>query len=265
MGQIYHWLDINYRGRFNPGVEQPILLQGNPYYQVDPDNPLNPLTMLNPEEAQQMNSSDWGAVDFLRQTKVFQSLGLISKPFLDVRRPVILDMSNKSDALTASNTGLNDPTQVANLPNTLTSQHPNTMTYGEIEYNMAVFGLLCTDNDPDANKAVTGLKAYSAFPLTFGGTWASDGLPTVSSYAEIYLTGGLSPSASSVIGDSLIPARYQTFTTLPGFPQPADPTNNPNTIQTLDNTWDLSVHTDAPSRVEDLLKQLRLMAPGWFP
>ena len=59
-------------------------------------------------------------------------------------------------------------------------------------------------------------------------------------------------------GDGLIEAANQRFTLLNGFPANAAIAPRPVTDRDL-------VHTDAPNQFGDILIQLRILAPGWFP
>ena len=197
-----------------------------------------------------VNWVDWAAVDFLMQ--ITTPLG-DPKPFLDIRRPVIMDMADNSDAITS----LNDSTQVGFLP--------WVISYGEIVYQKADFGLLAdglTDDNGVLNVQGTSptlTGSYSVFGgrVGGGGVAAAYACPTLSSDTETFITGGRSLNDSSLIGDGLIPAAMQYFTDLQGF--------NGSAIVPLTNTWDLSVHTDAPNRIDDLLDQLFLLVPDWFP
>jgi hypothetical protein len=84
----------------------------------------------------------------------------------------------------------------------------------------------------------------------------------LSDAAAIYLLGP-DHTPAEFPGDGLIPAGDQVFTQLPGFPIPLSAIQ-PNTIHRLIVTNPETVHDGAPSRTDDLLLQLRLLAPGWF-
>jgi len=149
---------------------------------------------------------------------------------------------------------LNSAAQVANLP-----AH---ITYAEIVYRRAYFGLIgggTTDDEGvlDVHATSPGLASYSVFgyyQLKNGGNLFFSSL---SADTKNFLTNHRSPGHSDLLGDGLIPAAEQYYTTLPGFHGYA--------VEPLVNESDLSVHTDALSRVDDLLQQLRQLGPYWFP
>ncbi len=197
------------------------------------------LAMDNHKRGAPGSSDDWEAVDFLREPKAWH---LFKKPPLDARRPVINDMSDRSDAVR----NLNDPAQVANLP--------SKVVYGEIIYSKVNLGIL----------SLGDVKGYSAFDDT-----TYDIGEQFSKAAEEYILGAGNTPASFP-GDGLIPKDNQHFTGLPGIPAPGyppapAPATGQNTILRRIVTDVDVVHTDAPKRVDDLKSQLRLIAPNWFP
>jgi len=157
-------------------------------------------------------------------------------------------LADNSDAIRH----LNDSTQVANLP--------SHITYGEIVYQKANFGLIATGQAPNINVTSIGIKrSYSVFGFFSGGDIPNVLFPSLSTTTKNFLTNNRSPDDPNLIGDGLIPAWMQYYTLLNGFPKKA------NRLDWVLNQTYLSVHTDAPSRVDDLLKQLRPMGLQWFP
>lgn len=185
------------------------------------------------------SNQDWDTANFLR-SPTYRKLGVDwqNKDTLDVRRPVIMDMDDRSQAIS----DLNAQDQVARLP--------AKVRYGEILYANADLGLLLRGS----------LKGYSVFHTAKA--------PTLSVKAREYLIGHVEPK--NLKGDGLIPVDKQWFTSLPGFPAPgyppADaPATAQNTIGRLVVTDREVVHTEAPSQVDDIRAQLRLIVPDWFP
>ena len=181
-------------------------------------------------------SDDWEAVDFLREPTFWH---LKNKPTLDVRRPVIHDMSDSSTAITT----LNNPTQVARLP--------SKVVYGEIIYSKVKLGVLASG-------------VYSVFDEP-----GIDVGEQVSAAAKTYILGAGNTPASFP-GDGLIPQGNQHFTELQGFPAPGyppapAPAMEQNTIPRRIVTNEDVVHTDAPLKANDLRLQLRQIVPSWFP
>ncbi len=204
MGRIYHWLDTHPRGAVGS------------------------------------IPNDWNTADFLRDPTFMWS----NKPTLDVRRPVIMDMDDRSAAIAS----LNAPTNVANLP--------PKIIYGEIIYSRVSLGVLST-----------GAKGYSVFSGFKGtGIWK-----ILSTPARTEIIGsGRSISEASYPGDGLIPEVKQHFTMLPGFPAPGYPpvpaaATGQNTIPRLIVKDREVVHTEAPSQSPDIRSQLRRIVPAWFP
>jgi hypothetical protein len=226
MGRISDWLTLH--PRHESGSNGQELLVAPPGSQIG--DPLVPI-----------NQQDWDTVDFLisPNPSILGGTATVTKPVLDVRRPVIMDMADNSLALM----GLNNSMQVASLP--------ANIKYGEIAYQKANFGLLSI-----------GFFNYSVFG---NGGATIVGTDYLSLNAETFLLNGLGLDDPTYIGDGLIPAGRQVFTQLSGFPQPSD-SSQPNKIPRLINSIDLVVHTGAPSQIADLSKQLRLLAPpGWIP
>ncbi len=120
---------------------------------------------------------------------------------------------------------------------------PSGIRYGEIVYDKANFGLLSI-----------GIANYSIFG---NGASILAGAPYLSLNAESFLLNGLALDDPLVIGDGLIPAGNQVFTQMSGF--------YGTKIPRLINQTNLVVHTGAPSQTVDLLQQLQVLAPGWFP
>jgi hypothetical protein len=178
-------------------------------------------------------------VEFLRQPEVWH---FKDKTTLDVRRPVIHDLSDRSAAIAA----LNDATEVSNLP--------KKIVYGEIINSKINLGVL-TLGEP---------FSYGVFDDT---TW--DFGDQVSAAAETAIL-GVGKTPANFPGDGLVPGSHQVFTQLPGFPSPgfppsSSPATGQNTIpRLLVHDRDL-VHSDAPSQYEDIRSRLRLLVPGWFP
>jgi len=195
-------------------------------------------------------NDDWQAVDFLRNPKALLWNSFVNKDTVDVRRPVIDDMSDLSPAIVSLTIpSLNDPARVANLP--------AKIMYGEIIYSKVDLGVMTL--------VTAGIADYKIFD----DTTTFDGWDQVSTAAEIALL-GVGKTPSDYPGDGLIPFNYQVFTTLPGFPAPGfppalAPATGQNTIPRLLVTSDEVVHTDAPSRFPDIISRLHLIAPKWFP
>lgn len=178
-------------------------------------------------------------VDFLRDPKTYGALNKDST--LDVRRPVIMDMSDRSKAIAA----LNDPKAVANLP--------SNIPYGEIIYSRVDLGVL----------TLKPAGGYSVFHTL------KPRIPTLTERARTFILGAGNTPASFP-GDGLIPTDNQHFTELPGFPAPGyppapAPATGQNTIMRLIVTGEDVVHTDAPSREANIRSQLRQIVPTWFP
>ena len=173
-----------------------------------------------------VNWVDWRVVDFLKDPKTFGILNKTST--LDVRRPVINDMSDRSQAIA----DINVENAVANLP--------ASVRYGEIINSRVDLGVLTLGN----------LAGYSVFH--------SLKLPTMTTAARTYILGN-EKVPGNFPGDGLVPRDSQVFTDLPGFPA------GQNTIPRLYVTTTDVVHIDAPSRSDDILAQLRLIVPTWFP
>ena len=229
MGRIYQWLSDNPRHVFN-GAGQELMEQ------ITLTAGTQTVTYYEP-----VNWRDWAVVDFLCAASwPFSSYK--TKDTLDVRRPVIMDMDDRSTAIAT----LNDPTQVANLP-------PKVM-YGEVVYAKVDLGVLVS-NPP-----------YSAFSNS---QILTSLCPTVSVAAKTYILGaGKLPD--DFPGDGLIRWENQYFTKLSGFPAPGYPPAPPpatdqNTILRKYVTDRSVVHTEAPLQVDDLRAQLRLIVPSWFP
>jgi hypothetical protein len=179
------------------------------------------------------SNDDWQVVDWLINpvaTVYGISIGQ-AKPPLDVRRPVILDVADDSLALR----DLNLQSSVQNLP--------SNIRYGEILYDAANLGRLSLIP-----------IIYSVFEGSGVGGYA---FPQMSNAARISLLDGHAPNWGIYRGDGLIPAQNQEFTFLPGFSGTAIAVR-----AVLDREV---VHTQAPSQIDDLLHQLRLLAPNWFP
>jgi pimeloyl-ACP methyl ester carboxylesterase len=239
MGRVYNWLSYHFRHKYDDQENTPLLV---PVYPNDNN------IVVGRAVAKDMNTQDWKTVDFLMQTEVNLGVTTRAKPFLDIRRPVIMDMADNSTAIQ----NLNTLSQVANLP--------RSVTYGEIVYQMSEFGLLGTGRAPnDINVTSTTLGSYSVFRLFDGGQTADLFLSCLSAPAKDFLTSNRSPDDPALVGDGLIPAALQHYTNLTGFSARA-PKLGP-----LTNNWYLSVHVDAPSRVDDLLPQLRQIGSHWFP
>ena len=215
MGRIYQWLQLNPRHVYDgSGNEIKVIL-----------NPNLP-----------KNWEDWKAVDFLRDPTAF---GLFNKETLDVRRPVINDMADWSQAIT----DLNEQNAVANLP--------AKVLYGEIIYSKVDFGVL----------TLGAIEGYSVFHSLKS--------PTVSVQAATYILGA-GNTVASFPGDGLIPQGNQHFTELQGFPAPGyppapAPATGQNTILRRIVTNIDVVHTGAPLQKNDLRAQLREIVPSWFP
>ena len=229
MGRIYQWLSDNPRHVFN-GAGQELMEQ------ITLTAGTQTVTYYEP-----VNWRDWAVVDFLCAASwPFSSYK--TKDTLDVRRPVIMDMDDRSTAIAT----LNDPTQVANLP-------PKVM-YGEVVYAKVDLGVLVSD------------PPYSAFSNS---QILTSLCPTVSVAAKTYILGaGKLPD--DFPGDGLIRWENQYFTKLSGFPAPGYPPAPPpatdqNTILRKYVTDRSVVHTEAPLQVDDLRAQLRLIVPSWFP
>ena len=187
---------------------------------------------------------DWQVVDFLRHpTVTIAGITVSEKETLDVRRPIIGDVASGPQYSSAALTALNAPAAVAKLP--------ADIFYGEIVYEKAPLGLM-TIKPPSLIRYTVLDEAGTANPFD-----------QLSNAAAAYLLGpGNTPA--SYPGDGLIPAGNQVFTQLPGFPISPD-ASHPNTINRLIVRNPEVVHDGAPSRTDDLLFQLRLLAPGWFP
>jgi hypothetical protein len=170
---------------------------------------------------------DWRVVDFLKDPKTFGILNKAST--LDVRRPVINDMSDRSQAIA----DINVENAVANLP--------ASVRYGEIINSRVDLGVLTLGN----------LAGYSVFH--------SLKAPTMTTAARTYILGN-EKVPGNFPGDGLVPRDSQVFTNLPGFPA-----NGQNAVPSLYVTEEDVVHTDAPSRSDDIRAQLRLIVPTWFP
>jgi pimeloyl-ACP methyl ester carboxylesterase len=186
---------------------------------------------------------DWQVVDFLRQpTVTLAGITVSEKETLDVRRPIIGDVAGGPHGLSAALTALNDPAAVAKLP--------ADIAYGEIVYEKAPLGLM-TIKPPSLIRYTVLDEAGTANPFN-----------QLSDAATAYILGpGNTPA--SFPGDGLIPAGNQVYTQLPGFPISSSGFH-PNTINRLIVKSPEVVHDGAPSRTDDLLFQLRLLAPGWF-
>jgi hypothetical protein len=86
---------------------------------------------------------------------------------------------------------------------------------------------------------------------------------TVLLLLTVYILGtDSSGNANTVMtwrGDGLVPAPNQLFTTIQGF---GGIRIRPLVVATVPP---LVVHTDEPSQILDLIAQLKIIAPGWFP
>jgi hypothetical protein len=186
---------------------------------------------------------DWQVVEFLRHpTVTLAGITVSEKETLDVRRPIIGDVASGPHDLSAALTALNAPAAVAKLP--------ADISYGEIVYERAPLGLM-TIKPPSLIRYTVLDEAGTTNPFD-----------QLSSAAAAYILGpGNIPA--SFPGDGLIPAGNQVFTQLPGFPISSSGFH-PNTINRLIVKNPEVVHDGAPSRTDDLLLQLRLLAPGWF-
>jgi hypothetical protein len=187
--------------------------------------------------------ADWQVVEFLRHpTVTIAGFTLAEKETLDVRRPVIGDVASGPHISSAALTALNAPAAVANLP--------ANIRYGEIVYQKAPLGLM-TVSPPSLVRYTVFDEAGTANPFD-----------QLSVAAATYILGPNNTPASFP-GDGLIPAGDQVFTQLAGFPVSSSATQS-NTINRLIVTDPEVVHEGAPSRTDDMLAQLRLLAPGWF-
>jgi hypothetical protein len=159
-----------------------------------------------------------------------------------------MDVASTSSSQSAALSALNAPAAV--------SQLPANIIYGEIIYDKADLGILNL-----------GLTEYSVFD---GLENLPNILPTLSAGGSSYILGTNTTQPSQFPGDGLVPAPNAAFTQLPGFPLPGyppapTPAPGQNTIMRLVDVTDLVVHTDAPARTGDLIHQLQLLAPTWFP
>jgi hypothetical protein len=184
----------------------------------------------HPKNAPGTNSDDWEVVDFLR----LPTYSWNKDATIDVRRPVIKDVADISQAIR----DLNNSSALANLP--------SGVRYGEIIYDKVDLGTMTL---------IT--PRYSVFGGGFGiGQQLSSG-------AEAFCL-GVGNTPSTFPGDGLVPAGNQVFTTLDGFPAPAQGAAS-NKIERLVVKDREVVHTGAPSETENLLTQLKLLVPEWFP
>ena len=202
MGRVYEWLQTHQRGE--PGTD----------------------------------ADDWDVVDFLNQAIIFIPPTQFTpgytttKPTIDVRRPVIMDVADDSVAIYS----LNARTSLQELPTGIIN--------GEIVHYKAPLGLM----------SLSPIK-YSVLDSSLvspGGLL----LEQLSSNAVSFILGP-DNTPNSLRGDGLIPAENQRFTQLSGFSGIA---LLPHVV-----TADEVVHTDAPHRTFDLLARLKVVAPGWFP
>jgi Putative Ig domain/PGAP1-like protein len=176
-----------------------------------------------------VNWKDWSVVDWLRSPDTIAD-AWVPKPPLDIRRPVIGELAPQSDDFTS----LNAPSAVASLP-------ASNIIYGEIVYDNVPLGKLTLQ--------------YSVF----------DGFPAIvrplTAEAKTFLLGtNASGEANTVAtwkGDGLVPAAYQRFTTLHGFPGIG--------ILPLTKSQGNVVHIDEPKQTVDLLQQLKVLVPDWVP
>ena len=179
------------------------------------------------------NWQDWSVVDWLRSpTTIF---GYLPKPPLDVRRPVIAELMPNSPDLSA----LNASTAIANLPT-------QNIVYGEIVYDEVSLGILA--QQPTQYSVFNGiLPPLIVEPLSNG--------------AEAYVLGingsGSANTVGTFHGDGMVPDTSAIFTTLPGF--------SGTRIAPLVQVNGTVVHVDEPSQIGNLLHQLHILSPNWFP
>jgi hypothetical protein len=233
LATIYNWLTLHPRNEIDPTTGSALLA---PY-----PNPLDP---AGPPLYLPIYYQDWATVDFMRESP----WNGITHTTLDVRRPVLMDVASTSSSQSAALSALNAPAAV--------SQLPANIIYGEIIYDKADLGILNL-----------GLTEYSVFD---GLENLPNILPTLSAGGSSYILGTNTTQPSQFPGDGLVPAPNAAFTQLPGFPLPGyppapTPAPGQNTIMRLVDVTDLVVHTDAPARTGDLIHQLQLLAPTWFP
>jgi hypothetical protein len=215
-------------------------LTANPRHEFDGSGAeiTTPTFLTNPdgphiEIDQPLNWQDWSVTDWLRSSKAVLDT-FKDKPPLDVRRPAIGELADNSPDIAA----LDGTSAVASLPGT-------NVSYGEIVYDEVPLGNLA----PGYSVFDGIAPSLVVYPLTDG--------------ARAFILGndssGSANTATTWRGDGLVPAPNQLFTTLQGFVGiRIKPLVNANVPQVV-------LHTDEPAQVPDLLTQLRIIAPGWFP